>query len=292
MSDSAQEKRRALGKGIHAIIPERTQAALAAEFRPIPVDEIRPNPFQPRGAKQWENDPKFQELVASIKEKGVLQPVVVRRRRDGYELVAGERRWRAAKAAGLTTVPAVVRAVEDREMLEQALVENLQREDLNPIEEALAYKKLADEFHLTHEEIARRVGKDRSTVTNALRLLALPFRVRDALAAGLITAGHARALLSINSRREQVELCERVINEGLSVRTLERLCGEGKRRVRQPEKEKDVHIKELEEALQEVFQTRVIIFPAAGEKKPGRLVIEFFSEEDLNRIVKILKRQP
>jgi len=292
MSDSAQEKRRALGKGIRAIIPERTQASLATEFRPIPIDEIRPNPFQPRTAKEWEKDPKFQELVASVKEKGILQPVVVRRRRDGYELVAGERRWRAARAAGLTTIPAVVRVVDDKEMLEQALVENLQREDLNPIDEALAYKKLSEEFQLTHEEIARRVGKDRSTVTNALRLLGLPFRVRDALAAGLITPGHARALLSINSRREQVELCERVINEGLSVRTLERLCGGGKQRRPTQTVEKDVHIKELEEALQEVFQTRVLICPARGDKKPGRVVIEFFSEEDLNRIVKLLKRQP
>lgn len=292
MSDHAAEKRRALGKGIRAIIPERTQVSLAAEFRPIPVDEIRPNPFQPRDLKELEKDPRFLELVVSIKEKGVLQPVVVRRRRDGYELVAGERRWRAAKAAGLPTIPAVVREVEDREMLEEALVENLQREDLNPIEEALAYRKLTEEFHLTHEEVARRVGKDRSTVTNALRLLTLPFRVRDALATGRITAGHARALLSLTSRREQVELCERVINEGLSVRTLERLCGQDKKKRPVLEGEKDVHIKELEEALQEIYQTRVQIFPAAGKKKPGRVVIEFFSEEDLNRIVKLLKRQP
>ncbi|MGQ9678861.1 MAG: ParB/RepB/Spo0J family partition protein [bacterium] len=292
MNEGGQEKRRALGKGIRAIIPERTQASLAAEFRPIPIDEIRPNPFQPRDLKEVEKDPKFLELVASIKEKGVLQPVAVRRRRDGYELVAGERRWRAAKAAGLQTIPAVVRSVEDREMLEEALIENLQREDLNPIEEALAYRKLAEEFHLTHEEIARRVGKDRSTVTNALRLLTLPFRVRDALADGMITAGHARALLSLTSRREQVELCERAISEGISVRALERLCGQDKKKRLTPEREKDIHIKELEETLQEIFQTRVRISPTAGKKKPGRVVIEFFSEEDLTRIVNLIKKQP
>lgn len=289
MSDS--EKRRALGKGIRAIIPERTQEALAEEFRPIQIDEIRPNPYQPRTSREPEQDRDFLELVASIKEKGVLQPVVVRRRRDGYELVAGERRWRAARAAGLTTIPAIVRTVDDREMLEQALIENIQRTDLNPIEEALAYKRLAEEFKLTHEEIARRVGKDRSTVTNALRLLTLPFRVRDALALGQITPGHARALLSVSSRREQVELCERVVNEGLSVRALERLCGLRKSAKVAAAPEKDVYLQELENSLQEFFRTRVMIYPAQGEKKPGRLVIEFFSAEDLERIVKLIRRQ-
>lgn len=282
-------QRRALGKGIRAIIPEKTQAALAAESRPIPIEEIRPNPFQPRVTKESENDQRFLELVASIKEKGVLQPVVLRRRRDGYELVMGERRWRAAKAAGLTTIPAVIRTVDDREMLEMALIENVQRADLNPVDEALAYKTLAEQFSLTHEEIARRVGKDRSTITNALRLLTLPFKVRDALAAGTLSPGHARALLSLPSRRQQVELCEKAINEGLSVRELERLCGERKGKPRTtPVPEKDVHIRELEDALQEFFGTRVTIVPAG--KTPGRVVIEFFSPEDLDRIYKLIKK--
>jgi ParB family chromosome partitioning protein len=202
----------------------------------------------------------------------------------------GERRWRAAKVAGLETVPAVVRSVEDREMLEMALIENIQRQDLNPVDEALAYKALAEQFSLTHDEIARRVSKDRSTITNALRLLTLPFKVRDALASGQITAGHARALLALSSRREQVELCERVIAEGLSVRTLERLCGERKvkTRVEKEKPAKDVHIQELEESLQEFLGTRVLI--TLPGKSPGRVTIDFFSLEDLERIYKLIKK--
>jgi ParB family chromosome partitioning protein len=285
--------RKALGKGLRAIIPEKTQETLAAESRPIPIEEIRPNPYQPRVTKETENDPHFQELVASIREKGVLQPVVVRRRHDGYELVMGERRWRAARAAGLTTIPAIVRSVDDREMLEMALIENIQRADLNPIDEALAYKALNEQFNLTHDEIARRVGKDRSTITNALRLLTLPYRVREALMLGQISPGHARALLTLASRREQVELCERVITEGLSVRALERLCGEHRTtktgKITKPV-EKDVHLLELEQQLQEILGTRVIITPPT--KSPGRLTIEYFSIEDLDRICRLIKKEP
>ncbi|MGB9742778.1 MAG: ParB/RepB/Spo0J family partition protein [candidate division WOR-3 bacterium] len=285
--------RKALGRGLRAIIPEKTQETLATESRPIPIDEIRPNPYQPRITKEADDDPHFQELVASIREKGILQPVVVRRRHDGYELVMGERRWRAARAAGLTTIPAIIRTVDDREMLEMALIENIQRADLNPINEALAYKTLNEQFNLTHDEIARRVGKDRSTITNALRLLTLPYRVREALMFGQITPGHARALLALTSRREQVELCERVIAEGLSVRTLERLCGEHKPartgKVRKTT-EKDVHLQELEQQLQEILGTRVIITPPA--KSPGRLTIEYFSNEDLDRICRIIRKEP
>ncbi len=283
--------RKALGKGLRAIIPERTQEILTAEPRLVPVAEIRPNPFQPRLTKESENDLRFQELVTSIKEKGVLQPVVVRRRHDGYELVMGERRWRAAKAAGLETIPAIVRSVDDREMLEMALIENIQRQDLNPIDEALAYKTLAEKFNLTHDEIAQKVGKDRSTITNALRLLSLPFRVREALAAGQITSGHARALLALSSRREQVELCERVIAEGLSVRTLERLCSEKKPATSKKSTtttEKDVHLIALEQSLQEFLGTKVTIVPPS--KSPGKLTIEFFNLADLDRILQLIKK--
>lgn len=283
--------RKALGKGLRAIIPEKTQEVLASETRPIAIAEIRPNPFQPRATKEGENSTSFQELVASIKEKGVLQPVVVRRRRDGYELVMGERRWRAARQAGLETIPAIVRTVDNSEMLEMALIENIQRQDLNPVDEALAYKALAEQFHLTHEDIARRVGKDRSTITNALRLLTLPFKVRDALAAGQITSGHARALLALSSRREQVELCERTIAEGLSVRTLERLCGIKKGRTGKDREglEKDVHLLELEHRLQEFLGTKVVITPPG--KSPGRITIEIFSSEDLDRVYKLIKKE-
>ncbi len=277
--------RKALGKGIHAIIPEETQQALAAEARLIRLDEIRPNPFQPRANAQED----LTELVETVREMGVLQPVLVRRRRDGYELVTGERRFRAAGLAGLAEIPAVVRSVDDRQMLELALVENLQRKNLNPVEEAAAFQRLADEFKLTHEDIARRVGRDRSTVTNALRLLALPFKVRDALAAGQISAGHARALLQLDNRRVQVELCERIVREGLSVRAVERLCaGARPRRVRVAP-EKDVHLRELEERLQEALGTRVSIRSPKRAGAPGEIAVQYFSTDDLNRIAERIR---
>jgi ParB family transcriptional regulator, chromosome partitioning protein len=276
--------RKALGKGIRAIIPEETQAAMAAEARPVRIDEIRPNPFQPR-AKAEEN---LEELVASIKAHGVLQPIMVRRRRDGYEVVMGERRLRASKLAGLEQVPAVIRTVDDLEMLEFALIENLQRQNLNPIDEAMGYKRLNEEFSQTHEVIAQRVGKDRSSVTNALRLLTLPFKVRDTLAAGQITAGHARALLMSESRRIQVEVCERIVKEGLSVRHVERLCGQQK--PKGPPKtspEKDVHVREVEESLTGYLGTKVVVNP--GKTGGGEIVVRYFSAEDLVRVVEKMK---
>jgi ParB family chromosome partitioning protein len=275
--------RKALGKGIRAIIPEETQEALAAEARPIALDEIRPNPFQPRHHAEENLD----EMVQSVREKGVLQPVLVRRRRDGYELVTGERRWRAARAAGLSVIPAVVRSIEDAEMLELALIENLQRRNLNPVEEALGYRRMADEFKYTHDDIAKRVGKDRSTVTNALRLLSLPFKVRDALAAGQISAGHARALLALENRRLQVELCERIVKHDLSVRTVERLCQSRVRPQPTQQPEPDPHIRELEDSLQEFLGTRVRIH----EQKQGRgqVVIDYLSADDLGRLVRKLR---
>jgi ParB family chromosome partitioning protein len=271
--------RQALGKGIRAIIPEETQEAMASEARPINLDEIRANPFQPRTRL----DDDINELAASIKEKGVLQPIVVRRRRDGYEVVMGERRLRASKLAGLARIPAVVRSVEDREMLELALIENLQRRNLNPIDEAMGFKRLNDEFKLTHEDIAQRCGKDRSTVTNALRLLTLPYKVRDALSAGQIAAGHARALLMTDNRRVQVEVCDRIAKEGLSVRQVEKLCGERKSKPPRAKAEKDVHIREVEEGLTQYFGTRVVV--NAGKAGAGEIVIRYFSADDLARII-------
>ncbi len=276
--------RKALGKGIRAIIPEETQAAMAAEARPIRIDEIRPNPFQPR-AKAEEN---LDELVASIRTHGVLQPIMVRRRRDGYEVVMGERRLRASKLAGLEQVPAVIRTVDDLEMLEFALIENLQRQNLNPIDEAMGYKRLNEEFSQTHETIAERVGKDRSTVSNALRLLTLPFKVRDVLAAGQITAGHARALLMSQSRRVQVEVCERIVKEGLSVRQVEKLCGQQKpKEPAKPKPEKDIHLREVEERLTSYLGTKVIINP--GKAGAGEIVVRYFSAQDLERVVHKMK---
>jgi ParB family chromosome partitioning protein len=257
---------------------------MAAEARPIRIDEIRPNPFQPR-TKAEEN---LEELVASIKTHGVLQPIMVRRRRDGYEVVMGERRLRASKLAGLDQIPAVIRTVDELEMLEFALIENLQRQNLNPIDEAMGYKRLNDEFKQTHEVIAERVGKDRSTVSNALRLLTLPFKVRDVLATGQITAGHARALLMSESRRVQVEVCERIVKEGLSVRQVEKLCGQPKtKEPGKPQPEKDIHLREVEEGLTGYLGTRVIINP--GKTGAGEIVVRYFSAEDLERVVEKMK---
>lgn len=277
--------RKALGKGLAALIPEdiRTGAEETPHF--LELSQIRPNPYQPR------SDPTsdLSDLVASIKEKGILQPVVVRMRRDGYELVVGERRLRAAQLAGLTQIPVVVKDVSESEMLELAIIENLQRSDLNPIEEALAYKRLAEEFNLTHEDIALKVGKDRSTITNALRLLTLPQSVRDALSRKEISAGHGRTLLAITNRQRQEEICQRIINEGLSVRQVEQLVSPVKKKQAQI-KERDPNIVALEENLQEFFRTRVRIEWRESVEK-GNIVIEFFSLDDLNRIIKKIKNE-
>ena len=274
--------RQALGKGIRAIIPEETRSALAAEARPIGLDEIRPNPFQPRQAVE-EN---LSELVASIKEKGVLQPVVVRRRRDGYELVMGERRVRAAKQAGLTAIPAVVRDADDRDMLELALIENVQRQDLNPIDEAMAYHRLVNEFKLKHEEVADRVGRSRAAVSNALRLLELPEEVRAELAAGRISSGHARALLVVPGRAERIELCMRIVSEGLSVRQIEAIGATKRPKRPRPAAGKDVFLQDLEDRLQERLGTRVRISLAG--KQRGVIAIHFHSSEDLERVVRLI----
>jgi len=275
--------RKALGKGLYALLSDETKTALETEpktLRFLKLDEIRSNPYQPR----TEIEEDISGLAASIKEKGVLQPVVVRQRSDGYELVVGERRLRAAIKVGLSTIPAIVKDISESEMLELALVENIQRTDLNPIDEALAYKRLVDEFNLTHDEIAEKVGKDRSTISNALRLLTLPPKVRGYLAQRKISAGHARALLAITDRREQEQICERIVEEGLSVRNVEKLCAPKKRRTASI-LERDVHVEALEDMLQQHLGSRVDI-----EKRNNRsnIKIHFYSDEDLDRIVKII----
>jgi ParB family chromosome partitioning protein len=275
--------RKALGKGLYALLSEETKTTIEADkrdLRHLKVEEIRANPFQPRTDTQ-EN---LAELVASIKENGILQPIVVRQRSDGYELVVGERRLRAAKEAGLLTVPAIIKDISESEMLELALVENIQRTDLNPIDEALAFKRLVDEFNLTHDGIAEKVGKDRSTITNSLRLLTLPPKVKDYILQRKISPGHARALLAITNRKDQEAICEQIVNEGLSVRAVENLCKPKKRAVKRII-ERDVHIEALEDMLQQYLGSRVDI-----EKRNGRgnIIIQFFSSEDLDRIIKII----
>jgi ParB family chromosome partitioning protein len=287
--------KKALGKGIFALIP---QAPEKIETEPdvvkyLAVAEIKPNPYQPRKNPQED----LSDLVASIKEKGVLQPIVVRTRKEvntdaiNYELVVGERRLHAATEAGLTEIPAIIKDITEIEMVEWALIENIQRADLNMIEQALAYKQLLEVFSMTHEMIAQKVGKDRSTITNALRLLTLPESIQTYLMQGKITPGHARALLALANRKQQEEICERIIREGLSVRAAEQLCLSGTKTRTRISKftteavQKDVHIVALEEQLQEYLRTRVRISKLAQR---GTVSIEFYSDDDLTRLVRLI----
>ena len=252
----------------------------------IPIGEIRPNPYQPRIDFDGE---KIAELARSIEEKGVLQPLIVSKAAEGFNLVVGERRLRAASRAGLSVVPCIVMAVPDDELLEVALVENLQREDLDPVEEAKAYELMVEKFELSHEEVARRVGKSRSTVSNAIRLLRLPESVRRLLREGKLSAGHARTLLGIENPQEQEKAAKELVNKGLSVREAEesrreaQARGEAGRRAvgRRPV---DPKIRRVEEELQRYFGTLVKL---KGSHK-GSIVIRYYSMEDLNRILEML----
>lgn len=296
--------RKALGKGLGALIPTGedvdagayavTAESVATEqkrsstedengIRNLRIEEIKANPWQPRSDVARD---ALAELAGSIKAKGLLQPVLVRRTDDGYELVAGERRYVACKMAGLNSVPAVVRDVSNREMLEIALVENIQREDLNPIDEARAYKRLREEFGLTQEEIAQRVGKDRATVANQTRLLQLPETVQEYVSRGTLSAGHGRALLSAPDPSRQAELAQLVVNKGLSVRETERLAHKKQRAKRSKAKTSlSVELSALEECLREHLGTRVSIKPSG---KGGAIEIQYYGNEDLERILEVM----
>lgn len=257
-----------------------------AELEMVSVSDIHPNPYQPRTVF---DDERLSDLTASIREVGVLQPVLVRRIGERYELVAGERRWLAAQKAGLTVIPALVRDVADRDSLEQAIVENLHREDLNPLEEAAAYLRLIDQFGLTQQEVAARVGRSRPTVANALRLLDLPGEVQRLLATGEISSGHARSLAGLDDPQIQKTLASRVVAEGLSVRQTEDLVrslnegDDGSSGVIQPRQlpQRDVFALQVEEALARHFDTTVHIVTRGRQ---GRVVLEFADRDDLQRI--------
>jgi len=280
-------KRKVLGKGLSALIPDAavTSEGGGGNLITITVDEISPNRFQPR---RDFDDGKIEELASSIREKGIIQPLIVRETDEGYELIAGERRLRAAKLAGLSSVPAVIRDVADAEALELALIENIQRENLNPIEEAQAYQRLIEEFALTQEEMAQKVGRDRTTITNSLRLLALPEIVRSDLATGTLSSGHGRALLALADERQILIAREKFIAKGMSVREAEAFVkrikeGEG------PEKEKvriDPAILDIEEDLTRTLGTKVRIVPKGAG---GSIVIEYYSEQELDRLAEILR---
>ncbi|MGB9698079.1 MAG: ParB/RepB/Spo0J family partition protein [Thermodesulfobacteriota bacterium] len=279
--------RQALGKGLGALIPEKTpiETEKKKAFQICGIEEIEPNPFQPR--KKF-NEAQIQELVDSIKEKGILQPLVVRRKGTGYELIAGERRWRAAQKAGLKEVPIIIKDATETELLEFSLIENIQRENLNPIEEAEAFRKLIDQFHLTQEEISKRVGKDRATIANALRLLRLPQDIKESLAEGQITVGHARAFLSLESLEKQRAAFKQVLTSGLSVRQTERLVKRLSRKASGSiAAKKSPDWEELIEELQKSLGTKVRI---KGRGDRGRIEIDFYSREELDRLIDLLRR--
>jgi ParB family transcriptional regulator, chromosome partitioning protein len=283
---SAAQKKRGLGRGLDALLEREEEAPAApAPIQSLPIDKLKPNRFQPR--TQFD-DAAIEELAASIRTQGIVQPLVVSPNEDGtYVIVAGERRWRASRLAGLETVPVVVRQVtDDREMLELALVENLQRSDLNVLEEAEAYLSLQEKFGLSQEDIATRVGKARTTVTNSLRLLRLPDEVQELLREGRLTAGQARPLLGLPSREAQLALADRAVREGLTARDLERLSSEPARE--KPKKKPrpvEVHTAAAEEKLTRRLQTRVEI---RRRGKGGILHIHFHSEEELMRLYEVL----
>ena len=279
------EKRPALGKGLSALIPDAPEAPRSTPIE-LDIERLTPNSLQPRG--QFD-DARLEDLAQSIKSNGVIQSIIVRRVGEGYHIIAGERRWRAAQKAGLTRVPVVVREVQvgnERSVLEMALVENIQRENLNPIDEALAYRRLVDDFALTQEQIASSVGKDRATVANFLRLLKLPDEVRADVAAGALSMGHARALLALTSEAEQRRVARDVVNRSLSVRETEsmvRKAVETKAAAdpKSPDAPQDVHTRAAEERLRLHFGTRVRIVRQGAK---GRIEIDFGSEDELIRV--------
>ena len=278
--------KRALGKGLEALIPQGVIDTLDAEkVSHIPVGHIAANPHQPR--KRFDKD-GIKSLADSIRADGVLQPVVVRKRGDRYELIMGERRLQAARVAGVTSIPAVVRAAADVDSLRLALVENIQREDLNAVEVAEAYRMLSDKFGLSQQELADLVGKDRSSVANTLRLLALPEEIRGMVADGRLSEGHARALLGLPTRAEQLAWADRIIKKQLNVRQVEaELGGARKRSVKgRPKKDKPPHIVLLEKEISRHLSTRVAVEERRGGK--GKIVIDFYSHDDFERLTALM----
>jgi ParB family chromosome partitioning protein len=280
------EKRPALGKGLSALIPDLPEPPAHAATLEADIDRLSPNEFQPRAVV---DDDRLQELAQSIRANGVIQPIVVRKVGDRFQIIAGERRWRAARIAGLLRVPIVVKDVavgQERSLLQMALIENIQRENLNPIDEALAYRRLADEFHLKQEEIATAVGKDRASVSNFVRLLKLPDEVRADVASGRLSMGHARALLSLSDHEDQRRIARVVVGRALSVRDTESLVKKivenaAPAREQAAPKPVDVHTRAAEDRLKLLLGTRVRIVRSGNR---GRIEIEFNSEDELIRI--------
>jgi ParB family transcriptional regulator, chromosome partitioning protein len=289
---TSPSKRRALGRGLGALIRESpTVVPLASADQRVRVTDIQPNPRQPR---RFFSEDRLTELANSIRQQGVLQPLVVRKVEHGYELIVGERRWRAAQRAGMEYVPVIIKEVSDGESLEMALVENIQREELTPVEEGLAYRHLMEEFHLTQEEVAVRVGKSRPVVTTLLRLLSLPDDITEEIDRGALSVGHARVLLSVETPAQQRAIAHQIKELGLSVRATEALLAQEHPPVRalrrQPNAEPgatpDIHVKALEEELTRAFGTKVRL---SLRKKGGCIEIEYYSNEELEGLLRRLR---
>ena len=273
-----------LGKGLDALIPDLGERKEKVVY--LKIEDITPSRYQPRGRF---DESKLSELIASIREKGVIQPVLVRPKGDGkYELIAGERRLRAVRSLEIKEMPALVREVEDVDALEISLIENIQREELNPIDEAHAYRRLSDEFNFTQEKIGQTIGKDRSTVANMMRLLLLPKKIQEFVENNTISMGHARTILSLEGEKERLKFCNRIVKKGLSVRQTENLAKTlgAKPRARLGAV-KDHNIAAVEEELQHFLGTKVRIVHG---KKRGKIEIQYYSNDDLDRILRLIKR--
>jgi len=275
-------KRKALGKGLSALIPENLEKEDYERIRDIDIDLITPNPNQPRKAFEQE---KLDELTESIKKYGVIQPIIVRKEGDFFSIIAGERRWRACKNANIKTIPCIVRDIENRNASEIALIENIQREDLNPIDEANAYEFIMERYGVTQEQVSNIVGKSRVYVTNIIRLNNLDDYVKDKIVKNLITAGHGRAMLSLEKERQK-SVTDIIVRDNLSVRDVEKLVRTSKKPRRKEKPEKDKYISYLEEMLTDRFSSKVNI---RKNKNRGKIEIEYTSSEDLNRILDLLK---
>ncbi|MFS0559148.1 ParB/RepB/Spo0J family partition protein [Terribacillus sp. 179-K 1B1 HS] len=275
-----------LGKGLNAFFPE-LEMKEEDQIQEIAIKECRANPYQPR--KVFSAD-AIEELKQSIQEYGILQPLIVRKSIKGYEIVAGERRFRAAKAAGLKKVPVIVKTLDDEKMMELALLENLQREDLTPIEEAQAYSNLMKELDITQEILSRRLGKSRSHIANLIRLLTLPTEISDLINQGKLSMGHGRALLGLKDKKKIQPLVEKIQNEALNVRQVEQLIIKMNKNLPEPERKKpvkDIFLVQTESQLRNQFGTDVTIHRG---KRKGKIEIQFFSDEDLERILNVLNK--
>lgn len=281
-------KKFGLGKGLGALIPEEVQGATEVEnsgINKISINLIKANEEQPR--KSFDEE-KLVQLAASIKEHGIIQPLILKSEGTTYTIIAGERRWRAAKLAGVSEIPAVIMNVADKEVLELSLIENIQREDLNPIEEAAAYSKLINDFKITQEELSERLGKSRVAVTNCLRLLNLDDRVKEYLIEGVISEGHGRAILGVENKNLQYEIAQIVIDGSLSVRETEKLIkdyGKDKKSNNNEDKTDNLFYNDIKTRLEGHFGTKVLI---RNRKNKGKIEIEYYSEEDLQRILDII----